>query len=54
MRLATLVAAKLVGPKGALVAFEPQRQLYQLLSANIALNEFNNAFLYQKALGEGE
>ncbi|GMI13177.1 hypothetical protein TrVE_jg131 [Triparma verrucosa] len=43
--------AKMVGPKGALVAFEPQRQLYQLLSANVALNEFNNAFIYQKALG---
>ena len=45
--------ANLVGPKGAIVAFEPQRQLFQLLSANVALNELSNAFVYQKAVGEG-
>lgn len=43
--------AKFVGQKGAVVAFEPQRQLFQLLSANVALNELNNAFVYQKAVG---
>ena len=46
--------AKMATPTGALVAFEPQRQLYQLLSANVALNELTNCFTYQKAVGRGK
>jgi len=45
----TVPLAKMVGTKGCVVAYEPQRQIYQLLSANIALNEIPNAFLYQNA-----
>ena len=48
----TVPLAKMVGYKGCVVAYEPQRQLHQLLSANIALNEIPNAFLYQQAVGE--
>ena len=47
----TLQLAKLVGPQGTVYAFEPQRQLFQLLCANLALNELFNVRAYHGALG---
>src|ERR1700691_5553987 len=38
----TLFLAQAVGPRGAVVAIEPQRMVYQLLCANMALNEVSN------------
>lgn len=38
----TLVLAQAVGQRGLVVAIEPQRAVYQLLCANLALNEVNN------------
>src|SRR5437868_835956 len=34
----TIVLARLVGPQGRVVAFEPQRIVFQMLCANVALN----------------
>lgn len=38
----TLPLAQAVGPRGAVVAIEPQRRVYQLLCANLALNEITH------------
>lgn len=38
----TVVLARAAGPRGAVIAFEPQRVLYQMLCANLALNEIRN------------
>jgi FkbM family methyltransferase len=47
----TIHLAKLVGPRGRVVAFEPQHVLFQLLCANIALNELFNVRTYHAAVG---
>jgi len=47
----TLVFADTVGPEGAVLAFEPQRLLFQMLAANMALNNVQNAFCYHAAAG---
>jgi FkbM family methyltransferase len=36
---------------GAVIAFEPQRLVYHLLCANLALNSIANVYAYQKAVG---
>ena len=41
----------LVGRTGAVIAFEPQRLVFHLLCANLALNSIVNVFAYQKAVG---
>ena len=38
----TVTMARRVGPQGAVIAFEPQRSVYQNLRANIALNALAN------------
>ena len=38
----TLLMAKLVGPNGLVIAFEPDAEMYQLLEYNIMLNKFDN------------
>ncbi len=48
----TLSLAQNVGPRGAVVAIEPQRAVYQLLCANLALNEIGNVRAIQAAAGE--
>jgi FkbM family methyltransferase len=48
----TLSLARFVGAQGAVVAFEPQRAVYQLLSANLALNEVNNVRAIHAAAGQ--
>jgi FkbM family methyltransferase len=47
----TLPFATLVGPKGAVIAFEPQRLCFQTLCANVALNSLTNVVTFQRALG---
>jgi FkbM family methyltransferase len=47
----TLALAQIVGPRGAVVAIEPQRIVYQLLCANLALNEVGNVRAIQTAAG---
>jgi FkbM family methyltransferase len=47
----TLPLARLVGPTGAVFAFEPQRILFQILCGNVALNEIPNVHVLPVALG---
>ena len=47
----TIHMAKLVGPEGKVYAFEPQRVIFTLLCANVALNERFNIFPLHAALG---
>src|SRR5262252_8072234 len=48
----TIFMAKTVGPNGRVFAVEPQRQLYQMLQGNLALNEITNTFVMHGALGK--
>ncbi len=47
----TLWLAQAVGPTGLVYAFEPQRIVFQMLCANLALNGILNVRAYQAALG---
>ena len=47
----TLTFADLVGSRGKVFAFEPQRLMHQLLAANVALNSLVNVHTYHMALG---
>jgi FkbM family methyltransferase len=47
----TLLLAQLVGRGGKVLAFEPQRILYQTLCANLALNSITNVHCLQAAVG---
>jgi FkbM family methyltransferase len=47
----TVDLARLVGSAGVLHAFEPQRLMFQLLCANVALNSCTNVFTHQAAVG---
>jgi len=47
----TVHLAKLVGEKGAVFAFEPQRVIFQILCANVAINELFNVHTYHAAVG---
>lgn len=42
----TIFFAKQVGPEGRVVAFEPQRQVFQTLCANVTLNGLNNVLTF--------
>lgn len=46
-----LPLAKHVGPDGQVHAFEPFRNIYQILTANCALNGLTSCFTYHNALG---
>ena len=46
----TVTMARLVGPQGAVIAFEPQRIVYQNLCANIALNALANVHAINMAV----
>ena len=48
----TVALAKFVGPNGRIIAFEPQRIVYQTLCANIALNDLLNVDCKLQAVGE--
>ena len=47
----TVPLAQMVGPTGAVIAFEPQRVVFQTLCANLALNSLTNVMAQQAALG---
>jgi FkbM family methyltransferase len=47
----TVPMAQAVGGDGRIVAFEPQRLVFQLLCANLALNELHNVDARQQGLG---
>jgi FkbM family methyltransferase len=48
----TVAIARLVGPRGTVIAFEPQRVVFQALCANVANNSLPNVFCYQAAVGQ--
>jgi FkbM family methyltransferase len=48
----TLTMARRVGPKGMVVAFEPQTKRYEELLGNLALNAINNVRAEFAALGD--
>jgi len=47
----TVVMAKMVGDQGGIIAFEPQRLVYQAMVANVALNSLTNVITVQAGLG---
>lgn len=47
----TVGLARLVGPEGRVLAFEPQRVPFQTLCANVALNSLENVDCFWAALG---
>jgi FkbM family methyltransferase len=47
----TVPIAKLVGQRGQVLAFEPQRVIFQILCANLALNGLLNVRTYHAAVG---
>jgi FkbM family methyltransferase len=47
----TIELSRLTGPSGAVHAFEPQRLVFQVLCANVALNSRTNVFTYHAAVG---
>jgi FkbM family methyltransferase len=47
----TVDLSRFVGPSGVVHAFEPQRLVFQLLCANVALNSCMNVFTNQVAVG---
>lgn len=48
----TVFFARVVGPGGAVLAFEPQRLVFQTLCANVALNSLVNVWCHNAAIGE--
>jgi FkbM family methyltransferase len=48
----TIFVAKAAGLQGKVLAFEPQRLVFQCLCANLALNHLTNTFPYAIALGD--
>lgn len=48
----TVALAQIVGPSGTVIAIEPQRAVYQLLCANLALNEIANVRAVHAAAGQ--
>ena len=50
----TVRFAQMVGESGRVIAFEPQRIIYQTLCANVALNSLLNVDCYQTGVGERE
>ncbi len=49
--LMTIAASKFVGSDGAVHAFEPNPETFQILKKNIEINHVHNVFLYNLALG---
>lgn len=47
----TLYFAQTVGPQGLVVAMEPQRQVFQTLCANVALNALGNVMTFNAGAG---
>jgi FkbM family methyltransferase len=50
----TIVAAKLVGPQGQVLAFEPRPEAFTTLQCSVALNQLSNTKIFYKALSDHE
>jgi FkbM family methyltransferase len=50
----TVGFSRLVGPQGRVLAFEPQRLVFQTLCANVSLNSLTNVDCYFAAVGAQE
>jgi FkbM family methyltransferase len=50
----TVLASRLIGPTGRVLAFEPDPANFRLLRQNVEVNECSNVTLVQKALGEDD
>ena len=50
----TVAFAQMVGPRGEVHAFEPQRRIFQLLCGNVALNALENVWCHQIAVGSAQ
>jgi FkbM family methyltransferase len=50
----TITFAKLAGPRGAVIAYEPQRLVYQTLCANVAINSLTNVYCRNEAAGDAD
>lgn len=50
----TLCSAKVVGPTGRVIAFEPHAETFLLLGKNVNLNKLQNITLHNKAVGDRE
>lgn len=48
----TVHLSKIVGPTGQVYAFDPQRRIFQILCANLALNNAGNVVARQQGLGD--
>lgn len=48
----TLPLARLVGPSGKVLAFEPQRLVFYMLCGNVALNNLDHVHCFHAAVGE--
>jgi len=48
----TVICARLVGPAGRVVAFEPSRRALERLRRNVALNDFANVTVVDAAVGD--
>lgn len=48
----TIILAKAVTATGRVIAFEPQRPIFQMLCGNLALNQHNNVTTLHAALGD--
>ncbi|MEO0413957.1 MAG: FkbM family methyltransferase [Verrucomicrobiota bacterium] len=48
----TVVLAKRAGAQGRVLAFEPQRIVFQTMCGNVALNNLRNVYTYNAGLGE--
>ncbi len=47
----TVALSRIVGPQGVVIAFEPQRMMFQTLCANLALNSCTNVVARPEAVG---
>ncbi len=47
----TIGMARMVGPTGAVIAFEPQRTIFDVLCHNLRQNSLENVTAYRRALG---
>lgn len=48
----TIPLARFVGEQGRVIAFEPQRLIFQILCGNIALNNLTNVYCYNKGVSD--
>jgi FkbM family methyltransferase len=50
----SLALARVVGPRGKVHAFEPQRIIFNMLAGSVALNSLTNVYCHHLALGDRE